>query len=151
MNICLSVNNELSIRFTDTVNDAVVFLSLLKNQTTGFLKRFKMKLNDTGNGSTEMFVNVSKEDANNFERQSTWIKDIFIPKILKWTVSIEDHEMKTEKCEFNSIESLSLINISEYNQLYNDLKVKYGEHMVKVNTSINEFLISNKIKRRRFD
>lgn len=110
----------------------MAFLSLLKNQTTGFIKRFKIKLNDLDDGRTEMVVNVSHEDATNFERQSAWTKSILIPKILKWTVSIEDHEMKTEKCEFNSIESLSLINITEYNQLYNDLKVKYGEHMVKV-------------------
>lgn len=36
------------------------------------------------------------------------------------------------KCEFENIESLSLINLEDYIKLYNELKVKYGEHMVKV-------------------
>lgn len=116
------------------MNNDVAFLSLLKNQTTGFIKQFKIKLNDTDNSGMEMRVCASNEDATNFTRQSTWIKSIFIPRVLKWTVSIEDYEMKSEKCEFNSIESLSQINITEYNQLYNELKVKYGEHMVKVNS-----------------
>lgn len=128
---------------TDTVNNDIAFLSLLKNQTTGFIKRFKIKLNDIDNGCAEMFVNVSNEDANNFVRQSAWIKSIFIPKILKWMISIDDYEMKSEKSEFNSIESLSLINITEYNQLYNDLKVKYGEHMVKVINTISAHTRNN--------
>lgn len=36
------------------------------------------------------------------------------------------------KCVFENIESLSQINLEDYIKLYNELKVKYGEHMVKV-------------------
>lgn len=42
-----------------------------------------------------------------------------------------DYEER-KKSAFDNVESLSLINLTEYNQLYNDLKLKYGEHMVKV-------------------
>lgn len=108
----------------------------MKNQTTGFIKQFKVQLDDQcGDGCAEMLVKVkvSNEDANNYLRQSTWIKSIFIPRILKWLVSInDDYKSIKSKSGFNCIESLSLINITEYNQLYHDLKVKYGEHMVKV-------------------
>lgn len=42
------------------------------------------------------------------------------------------NENPQAKCEFENIESLSLINLEDYIKLYNELKVKYGEHMVKV-------------------
>lgn len=74
---------------------------------------------------------LAPNEANdNASRQTNWVKQVFTPKILKWIGSIDSDERK--KSTFESIESLSLINLSEYNQLYNELKVKYGEHMVKV-------------------
>lgn len=55
-----------------------------------------------------------------------------MPKISKWLISVEPDNGDRQKSAFSTIESLSLINLTEYNQLYNDLKVKYGENMVKV-------------------
>lgn len=117
------------------MRNEVAFLSLLKNQTTGFIKRFTIKLTDLENGRGGMRVSVLNDDANNFARQSTWLSNIFLPKLVKWNVSIDDYDTKS-KLEFSGIESLSLINLMEYNQLYNDLKIKYGEHMVKVTARI---------------
>lgn len=73
-------------------------------------------------------------DDEMFERQSNWIKRIILPKLSKWMMSMDENYDKKSTADFSSIESLSLINISEYNELYNALKVKYGEHMVKVSS-----------------
>lgn len=79
-----------------------------------------------------MSVLAPNEANENFTRQTTWIKHVFKPKVLKWIVSMEDDYEKKQKTAIDSVASLSLINLSEYNQLYNELKVKYGAHMVKV-------------------
>lgn len=105
-------------------------MNLNQNQTTGFIKRFVVHLKDFENAELIfMAPNVVDE---NITRQIPWIKHVFMPKISKWMVSMEDACEDRKKSAFDAIESLSLINLTEYNQLYNDLKVKYGEHMVKV-------------------
>lgn len=60
----------------------------------------------------------------------TWIKHCLLPKLVKWC----DQELG-EECQgsvSNSVQSLSLVDIEEYNDLYNELKMKYGLEMVKV-------------------
>lgn len=109
-------------------------MNLLQNQTTGFIKKFLVQLNDSENGEKcELIIKASNDATEHFTRQSNWIKNIFFPKILKWITSMDDHYEQRQKSAIDSVESHSLINLAEYNQLYNDLKVKYGENMVKVN------------------
>lgn len=122
----------LFISFTDFVNKQVAYLNLLKNQTTGFIKKFAIQLNDHEDGTSNMNVVAPNDADENFTRQLNWINSIFMPKISKWIISMDEQYADKPKSVFESIESLSLVNLTEYNQLYNDLKVKYGEHMVKV-------------------
>lgn len=108
----------------------MAFLNLHQNQTTGFIKRFVVHLKTDEN--TQMVFTAPNIIDENSQRQITWIKHVLLPKISKWAVSMEVDNDERKKTVFDTIESLSLINLTEYNQLYNDLKVKYGEHMVKV-------------------
>lgn len=78
---------------------------------------------------TFMTPNIIDENAM---REVTWMKNVFLPKISKWIVSMEPDDKERKKSAFDTVQSISLISLTEYNQLYNDLKVKYGEHMVKV-------------------
>lgn len=119
--------------FIDTVNKQIAFLNLLQNQTTGFIKKFAIQLNDHANGVSDMNVIAPNEADENFTRQSNWILSIFMPKMLKWIVYMDNTYDEKSKSTFESLESLSLINLTEYNEMYNNLKVKYGEEMVKVN------------------
>lgn len=80
----------------------------------------------------EMVFLAPNSTDENAMRQVTWMKHVFVPKVSKWIVSMEADDEERKKSAFDTIESLSLISLTEYNQLYNDLKVKYGEHMVKV-------------------
>lgn len=59
----------------------------------------------------------------------TWIKHCLLPKMVKWC----DQELG-EECQgfVSNVQSLSLVDIEEYNDLYNELKAKYGLEMVKV-------------------
>lgn len=106
-------------------------MNLHQNQTTGFIKRLLIHQNDGDKGEfSVMAPNVIDDD--NSTRQKTWIKHIFIPKISKWIVSMDVDYEDGKKTAFDTVESLSLINLTEYNLLYNELKMKYGEYMVKV-------------------
>lgn len=104
----------------------------MKNQTTGFIKQFAIQLIPDDDGSARINVMAPNCTDENSKRQSNWIGNIFMPKISKWIISLEENYKEKSSSEFESIDSLSLIDLSEYNQLYNDLKVKYGENMVKV-------------------
>lgn len=43
-----------------------------------------------------------------------------------------DDEISSNASNSYNTGSISLIDLQEYNQLYNELKIKYGEHMTKV-------------------
>lgn len=59
----------------------------------------------------------------------TWMKHCLLPKLVRWC----DHELgEGSQGTVSSVQSLSLVDIEEYNDLYNELKVKYGLEMVKV-------------------
>ncbi|GLV32377.1 uncharacterized protein CBL_00914 [Carabus blaptoides fortunei] len=55
------------------------------------------------------------------EKASAWLADILFPKLLAWT---EIRDTPVQK-------SLALIAVDKYCQLYQDLKLKYGENIVK--------------------
>lgn len=61
-----------------------------------------------------------------------WQKYVFLPKFVKWYRSqfSEDSNSTTQK----TIRSLSLIDISGYNDLYKHLKQKYAPQVLKVLT-----------------
>lgn len=57
-----------------------------------------------------------------------WLKEQLFPKFIKWAEST-----KTNNDDSGLVtSSLSLINIIKYNQLYQQLKKKYGPEMVKI-------------------
>lgn len=72
-------------------------------------------------------IEVIGEEPDN--RVFTWIKHCLLPKLVKWC----DQELGVDSQGLvSNVQSLSLVNIEEYNDLYNELKVKYGLEMVKV-------------------
>lgn len=108
------------------------YLNLLQNQTNGFIKRFIVELQQHENCRHEVVFMAQNDCGENFTRQINWMKKVFIPKVTKWIVLFKNEHNARQKSAIDCVESLSLISLSEYNQLYNDLKAKYGEHMVKV-------------------
>lgn len=74
----------------------------------------------------------------------TWIKHCLLPKLVKWC----DQEVSEENQGIvSNVQSLSLVDIEEYNDLYNELKMKYGLEMVKVSieheSNFSRFLHTN--------
>lgn len=55
-----------------------------------------------------------------------WIERKFMPKMQKWIESAAGGQSD------QTMESLALVDLQAYNELYNRLKIKYGEDMVKV-------------------
>lgn len=62
------------------------------------------------------------------ESSLRWCEFVLKPKFLKWCQS------ETDKSNINS--SLRLIDAEKYNKLYNELKQKYSESAMMVNTSL---------------
>ncbi|XP_058463807.1 probable tRNA (uracil-O(2)-)-methyltransferase [Malaya genurostris] len=64
------------------------------------------------------------------EKSAIWLKDVLFPRLLKWLDALKQKNSDDVKAE---IVSLSLINdLEEYNQLYSNLKTKYGTEMVRI-------------------
>ncbi|KAJ6633080.1 putative tRNA (uracil-O(2)-)-methyltransferase [Pseudolycoriella hygida] len=72
-------------------------------------------------------IEVIGDESNS--KVCTWIKHCLLPKLVKW----HDQELGADSQGMvSNVESLSLVNIEEYNDLYNQLKAKYGLEMVKI-------------------
>jgi hypothetical protein len=79
----------------------------------------------------EIHLNIIIEDEVE-SASKNWLKQTLFPKFIRWAetakISHEDGSSTTS--------SLSLVDIVEYNQLYQKLKKKYGPEMLKVFTII---------------
>lgn len=83
-------------------------------------------------GNGELIATALRDENRSADcenRLLNWIERIFLPKIRKWIESSAGAKRN------QTIESLALVNVREYNELYNQLKIKYGENMVKVSTA----------------
>ena len=58
-----------------------------------------------------------------------WLKDTLLPKLKAWaeTIKLEDINVTQEK-----IHSLALVDVEEYATVYNEMKSKYAESLIKV-------------------
>lgn len=86
---------------------------------------FSYKITLTSDNSIS--IEVIDDDVD--KRVFTWIKHCLLPKLVKWCN--QDIEEDSQGLVSN-VQSLSLVDIEEYNDLYNELKTKYGTEMVKV-------------------
>lgn len=64
---------------------------------------------------------------------TNWVERCLLPRIIKWSHSFQN-ENSIAGTETSRVESLGLIDLEEYNELYNELKTKYGLDMVKVDS-----------------
>lgn len=71
------------------------------------------------------FLTISTSTDQKDTKSALWLKNVLFAKLEKWIENSND-----EKSE--GIKSLNLIDMEEYNQLYSELKIKYGTEMVKV-------------------
>lgn len=137
----------MQFTFPDYPHQKAAFVTLTGTEATSLQKSFYLELiTQTDEPQlTATILNHSTESDEHFTRHRGWIKHSFLPKLTKWMTSMTKQNLQT-KCEFENIESLSLIKLEDYIKLYNGLKVKYGEHMVKVSARRKTFLIDFDIK-----
>jgi len=67
-----------------------------------------------------------------------WLSSQLLPRLEKWALKAQVSKDSPEL----SIQSLSLVNKEKYNTLYQTLKKKYGQEMVKVCFQNQELKIS---------
>lgn len=94
------------------------------NHCSGAEPPYCVRLIDDGSICIEYPVNAG--ESNN----SSWLEKCFHPRFVKWCLSFVDDD--DEQNGSARTESLALVDLEEYNQLYNELKEKYGLDMVKV-------------------
>lgn len=98
------------------------------DRTSILSKSFKLTTDFANGKLTAGISNDNDRSADYKMKLINWIERIFLPKIQKWIDS-----GACVQSDDQSIQSLALVDLHEYNELYNELKVKYGENMVKVN------------------
>lgn len=128
---------------SDTNRNEAAFWNFKTNQINGFERAFVIALKNAKNNADELNASIINPNkcSEYAIRLTNQLKNVFLPKIAKW--------MKYEHVQQNStaysVESISLINLQEYNQLYNDLKIRYGERMTKVIYIYNYIPINDRI------
>lgn len=116
--------------FPDFCNSSASFITLSKEITNAATthKTFTIKVGvDYEKDGLRVNINHFSIHSANDEKQKGWLQHVFFPKFLKWLEPFDDGHQDSK------IESLSLLNLGEYNTLYNVLKEKYGQNLVKVN------------------
>ena len=58
-----------------------------------------------------------------------WLKETLVPKLKAWAekFKVEDVNLVQERSH-----SLALVDIEEYTKIYNEMKLKYAESLIKV-------------------
>lgn len=125
-------DNCVELIIMDFSNKCVSFISLASLRSKVVNKSFTIGLTDVNdsNGSATMWAKLLPRKENllvdDEAKQRTWVQHVLFSKLLKWINSMDDEPNGVR------VESLSLVSLEEYNVLYNELKIKYGENMVKV-------------------
>ena len=65
-------------------------------------------------------------DKQDGESSLVWLKKNVLPKVAKWSTEVSEDGFVEERG------SLQLIDVAEYNEVYQRLKIKYGKPLVKV-------------------
>lgn len=101
------------------------------DRTSILSKAFKVEIvaDNRIDGSGKLIATLLTDENRSSDckaKLSNWIERTFLPKMQRW---IEAGAGCQSDRQMNS---LALVNLEEYNELYNRLKIKYGENMVKV-------------------
>lgn len=117
--------------FVDSVTNEAAFWNLKAEQSCGIDRGFIIDLKKCD--QKPFVMNAYLLNPSNCPvyavRLTNQLKNVTLPKIKKWMEN--DEEISCNSSTYAS-GSITLVDLQEYNQLYNELKVKYGEHMTKV-------------------
>lgn len=118
----------------------IKFHSDLQNASTTFIAFGMVSDNHCSGAEPPYTVRLIEGDvsvciehpvAESVNTNSSWLDKCFLPRFRKWCTSFcGQEELNTSAVQ--RVESLTLIDLEKYNQLYNELKEKYGIDMVKV-------------------
>ncbi|XP_068210125.1 probable tRNA (uracil-O(2)-)-methyltransferase isoform X2 [Palaemon carinicauda] len=116
---------QLELVLLDGWKTTVSYITRPMQQSTTALPRinYSFRLGDSG----IVFAVITGEDCevNTSDSNVLWLKNSVLPKLAKWATEIEEDGTKPERG------SLTLLNVQEYNELYQRLKVKYGHPLVE--------------------
>lgn len=76
--------------------------------------------------TTGICISYFKEDKQDGEASVVWLKKNVLPKVVKWASEVSEDGLVEDRG------SLRLIDVAEYNEVYQRLKVKYGKPLVKM-------------------
>lgn len=116
-----SVKSKKCVEFVilDKGNDVATFIAISESSKTALSPNFAFDVELDKSNLMKICVNDLETEQ---EKASEWLADILFPKLIAWT---EIRDTLVQK-------SLTLVPVDKYCQLYQDLKLKYGEDIVKV-------------------
>lgn len=97
-----------------------------KDEEKGLLPEFCYKISYSSNNLLCLWISDDYTTYENFEKSTTWLKEVFFNKFIKWMQCAKDFN------NTQSIESLQLVDMDIYNQKYAELKAKYASDLVKI-------------------
>ncbi|XP_064077307.1 LOW QUALITY PROTEIN: probable tRNA (uracil-O(2)-)-methyltransferase [Macrobrachium nipponense] len=116
---------QLEVVLLDGWKTSASYITRLVAQATTALPRINYSFQLSNSGILLTAVVGEGCEVKSSDSNVLWLKNNVLPKIVKWATEVEDDGMKPERG------SLTLMNVQEYNELYQNLKVKYGQPLVE--------------------
>ena len=75
--------------------------------------------------SVSLLIESARDESQGLGCSPEWLRTTLLPKLAQWG---EEPKLNT------AVTSLKLVPIDKYNDKYQDMKVRYGRHLVQVGT-----------------
>ncbi|XP_069165523.1 probable tRNA (uracil-O(2)-)-methyltransferase [Procambarus clarkii] len=116
----------LEIVLIDGENVRVSYFAASKTAVPSVVPCTNYSLSFTTTGIGLSYFEDNGSESPEARASTVWLQKNVLPKLKKWSAEVQEGGDVEDKG------SLKLINVQEYNQLYQQLKIKYGKALVKM-------------------
>ncbi|XP_042207028.1 probable tRNA (uracil-O(2)-)-methyltransferase [Homarus americanus] len=116
----------LEVVLMDGKEMCVSYLAATSTITPSVIPRVNYSFFFTKTGISLSYFTDKDGSSLEGETNIVWVQKNVLPKLMKWTGEVDEDGTVENKG------SLRLVDVQEYNQLYQKLKIKYGQSLVKI-------------------
>lgn len=115
----------LEVVLLDGWKTCVTYVTRLVRDLESVPPRINYSFTFTGTRISFAYFQDKDSEATGSDGNVIWVKNNVLPKLVKWASEIQEDGLNQDQG------SLTLVNVQEYNQLYQKLKIKYGQSLVE--------------------
>lgn len=117
----------LEVVLIDRSSSSVIYIGESPNSGPSIHPRMSYSLSRMDeNVCLSILTELSKVEQEKEDPNISWLRKNVLPKVCKWALDVSDDGVVEDRG------SICLVNMQEYTQLYQELKIKYGKPLVKM-------------------